>query len=239
VRRRLRALAVLLTALLAAACGSAGATSSASPAPRDLDGCLRAGRNVRFVEMRSPAGPFTAAVLGTGPTAAVLSNESDLDLCAWLPFARLLVRKGIRVLVYDYAYSSQRDALAVAREAHRLGARRIALVGASIGARGSLAAAAAAPPGLIDAVVSLSAERVTREGVPDLFPVVRRVRIPTLYVAARDDPYAAGDDAPQLFRLTAAAEKRLVIVPGTRHGVHLLEGRPGGRVRRLVIAFIR
>ena len=63
---------------------------------------------------------LAAAACGTGSTAAVLSNESDLDLCAWLPFARFLVRHGIRVLVYGYTGPSQSDPVAAARELRRL-----------------------------------------------------------------------------------------------------------------------
>ncbi|HET7172220.1 MAG TPA: hypothetical protein VFI18_11325 [Gaiellales bacterium] len=237
--QRMRTAAALATVSLAAACSSGGAASSHRVTTPGLDGCVHAGPGVRIVAAPSAPGPIRVAVLGTGATAAVFTNESDLDLCSWLPFARSLARNGVRALLYDYRYTTQHDALTVAREARRLGAKRVVLVGASVGARGSLAAAAGAPRGLVDAVVSLSAERVTREGVPDLFPVVRHLRAPTLYVAARNDPYATGTDAPQLYRRTAATRKRLVLVPGTAHGVKLLEGAAGARVRGIVTAFIR
>ena len=237
--QRMRTAAALAAVTLVAACSSGGTASSRHAAAPGLDGCVHAGPGVRIVDAASAPDPLRVAVLGTGSTAAVFTNESDLDLCSWLPFARALARGGVRALLYDYRYTTQHDALAVAREARRLGAKRIVLVGASVGARGSLAAAAGARPRLVDAVVSLSAERVTREGVPDLFPVVRHLRAPTLYVAARSDPYATGADAPQLYRRTAATRKRLVLVPGTAHGVHLLDGAAGAGVRRIVTAFIR
>jgi hypothetical protein len=41
-------------------------------------------------------------VLGTGRRGVVLSNQSDQNLCGWLPFAKTLATRGFRALVYDY-----------------------------------------------------------------------------------------------------------------------------------------
>jgi hypothetical protein len=47
-------------------------------------------------------GGSQAAVLGTGRLGVVLSNQSDQNLCGWLPFAKTLATRGFRALVYDY-----------------------------------------------------------------------------------------------------------------------------------------
>lgn len=64
------------------------------------------------------------------------------------------------------------------------------LVGASLGGRLVIEAAASAPAGLAG-IVSLSGER-TVEDHPDILPAARRVRVPALYVGAREDPLTDG-----------------------------------------------
>jgi hypothetical protein len=66
------------------------------------------------VKVRAGGERLEAAVLGRGPTGVVLANESDLDLCAWLPFARTLSRQGVRVLLFDYAPEPPQSEVAAA-----------------------------------------------------------------------------------------------------------------------------
>jgi hypothetical protein len=85
-----------------------------------------------------PHGP--AAVLGRGPAGVVLSNQSDRNLCGWLPFGRVLAARGFQVLLYDYGIAGDLsdDIAAAVDQLHRFGARRVVLVGASEGAKASL-----------------------------------------------------------------------------------------------------
>ncbi|SRR6266536_1661022 len=100
---------VVTVAALAAFALAAGGCSSRSPARSStgtappstqgsLDGCVQAGQ-ASLVDL---AGGHRAAVLGSGPTGVVLSNQSDQSLCGWLGFGRKLVARGFRVLLYDY-----------------------------------------------------------------------------------------------------------------------------------------
>jgi len=203
-------------------------TAAAGPA---LDSCVP--KTARVVRLRSSAyTPLSAVVLGAGPRGVVLSNESDEDLCSWLPLAGRLAGSGFHVALYDYSgLSPVADLLAVSGELHRLGARTIGLVGASEGAKASIAAAGGARAA---AVVSISAERVL-SGVGDLLPAARRLRAPILYLYARGD-HLAETATPQLFRATRAADKRLVGFPGIDHGTALLAHPP---VPSLVVSFLR
>jgi pimeloyl-ACP methyl ester carboxylesterase len=203
---------LLLAALALSGCGAAPRAS--------LDGCAH-GRPVGH-----------GVVVGTGATTFVLTNESDEDLCAWLPFTRTLERHGYSALLYDYTDPATLPAQ-VAAAARAAGGRRIVLMGASVGARASIAAAAKAPPGVV-AVVSLSAERTVRSDPTDLVRRARHVTIPTLLVSAREDPFAQDATRPLLHAL-AARRKRALIVGGADHGTALLTRRA---VRDTILTFV-
>src|SRR5437870_8634509 len=90
--------------------------ASAAKHARVLERCVHAGPHTRIVKFRAPGGHRTAAaILGVGSTGVVLSNQSGNRLCPWLPFARKLTARGIRVLVYNYKWgTTQAEAKAAA-----------------------------------------------------------------------------------------------------------------------------
>ena len=216
-------------ALGATACGggndaAARATPSATPAPPHVVRfCSGNGSGWRGVKAQSNGEAIDAAALGAGPVV-VLVNESDNNACAWMAEARALAERGYRAVVFTYVNSddesaSTDDALAVA-DAVRGGAK-VRMMGASVGGRIVFEAAASAP-GRLAAIVSLSGERQV-QGLPDILPEVRRVRIPVLYVGSRQDPYTEGTRQPR--RLQAALPSRAArfhLVAGAQHGVLLL-----------------
>ena len=94
-------------------------------------------------------------------------------------------------------------------------------------------AAAAAPPAVVG-VISLSAERTA--GGRNVVPTARELRLPTLFVTARDDPWSE-NDTPLLERAASnAASRRLVVVPGHAHGIDLTAN---ARARRAMFSFLR
>jgi pimeloyl-ACP methyl ester carboxylesterase len=207
------AAAIGLVLAFAAWSASAGGRSTA------LDRCVRAGPHTQLVRFRSPGRHRTpAAILGTGKTGVVLSNQSGNYLCRWLPFARALAAKAMRVLVYNYRWGTEsQEAAAAAVGLREHGARRIVLMGASLGAGASLVAAANRPRGIVGAV-SLSGESFIR-GVPR---AIRRLVLPVLFVAAEEDDYGAATDARNFYARAPSKDKRLLIVPGRAHGTDLL-----------------
>ena len=67
----------------------------------------------------------------------------------------------------------------------------------------------------------------------------KRLRVPVLYVAAEDDDNAGfdfSDDAREMYAATAAADKRLQVLPGGQHGVALVAG--SARARALIEIFL-
>jgi pimeloyl-ACP methyl ester carboxylesterase len=198
-----------------------------------MDGCLREGPGVAITSFSAGGNPAEpAAILGTGTTGIVLSNESDLPLCGWLPFARTLAGHGLRVLLYDYATGDPvGEATAAAGVLRHAGATRVLLGGASEGAKASILAAAADHD--VAGIVGLSPERFLAG--QDVSGAARRLSVPALFAVARQDPYSR-DATPALARL-APGPKRLVAVPGTAHGVALLRGAPAATVGAAVLGF--
>jgi pimeloyl-ACP methyl ester carboxylesterase len=197
-------LVVALVAFVAAGCGSsAQKTNDAGPRPTSF---------------RDSQGSVNGVVYGGGERGIVLANQSDSDRMAWSPFARLLAARGYRVLAFDYGNDSpESDVAAAARALRRLGARREVLIGASEGAKAAVLAGAGSP-GAVVGVVCLSAERSL--GGEDVLPSARRLRLPALFVTARDDPWSK-DDTPLLERAASrAASRRLLVVSGSAHGTN-------------------
>jgi hypothetical protein len=235
-------LRILCAAALLAGCGSVERPASHARPRRPLarfDGCVRLGAGARTIVLR-PAGAtaLTGVLVGTSPITVVLSDESDENLCSWLPFVGTLRAHGYSALLYDYLDPSElaADARAGAATALAAGARRVVLMGASVGARASIKAASSHPPGVVG-VISLSAERTVASDRADLVGPARKLTIPTLLISAREDPYLSGDTAALLSALRAHRKSALVM-PGSDHGTALLSGSSSARVRAAILSFL-
>lgn len=163
------------------------------------------------------------ALVGKGTVGVVLSNQNDNDVCPWLPFARTLRDDGYRVLLYRYgrAAAHPSDDLAAAVDALRAqGVERIMLVGASIGAAATVVIASKNPPDVV-AAVPLSAVSVA-DG-RSILRDAEQLSLPTLFVTADRDGSGSSQAVPLLHERAPAAEKQLLVVPGTAHGWQLLD----------------
>jgi dienelactone hydrolase len=235
---QLRLVALVLAAGLPAGCGSA-VSHTRSAAPAKFDGCVPLTAGTRALALHPAGAPALKAVLvGAGATTFALSNEGDENLCSWLPFVRVLRAHGYSALLYDYLDPAMlaEDAVAAAGAARGDGARRIVLMGASVGARASINAGAMHPAGVV-AIVSLSAERTVRSDPAGLLLAARRVNTATLLVSARDDPFVNGA-TPALLEALGSRRKRDLIVAGTDHGTELLSDSSAARVRAAILDFV-
>jgi pimeloyl-ACP methyl ester carboxylesterase len=244
-------LAFVLVAALVAGCGggnagTTSATTTTATKPRAaaaFDDCLRPGPAVALVSLPAPGERLPAVVLGQGgATGVVFANQSASSACGWLPYARAVARDGVRSVVFDYAAASREDeVLAAARWLRSQGARRVVFVGASIGGRAVVTAAARGGPRQVDAVVSLSGERILG-AQPDLMADARRLRVPTLWVSSENDAYTKfAIETRQLYRGARghARPDRLLVVGGADHGIDLLTGPQAPKVVPTVTGFIR
>ncbi len=170
-----------------------------------VDDCLTP--SIQTVSMEASDGaPLVGAVLGSGPRGILLAHELNSNLCAWFPFARRLADAGYLVLAIDmrgfgasgFAPGGRYDldVVAGAAKLEELGAQRVALMGASLGATAVLTAAPQFGDTLAG-VISLSGP--SSYGSLDAEEAVAQLRVPMLFVAADGDGRFP-QDALYLFR---------------------------------------
>lgn len=176
-------------------------------------------------------------VLGEGSTGVVLSNQTDTDLCDWLPLAREMGGENRRTLIYDYSYKpdAAQEVQAAAEELGNRGVEEVVLVGASKGAIASLAAAPTIQEPEVSGVASLST--VDKFEGLDSREAAEKLRMPLLVLAARDDPDAE-DVARDLAEISPSEDERVEVFGGYDHGLDLLEAENGSRPRSLLKNFV-
>ena len=240
-----RPFALAAVAVLAAGCGGGSEPSSTPSTARDtaasaapgVETCVKPSADTHIVKVAALGGPIVT--IGSGTTAAVMANQDGGTLCGWLPLARGLARAGMRAAVFDYVgAASDEDVLKVAQALRGMGARRVALVGASTGGRVVLHAAAT-HPGQVAAVVTLSAEKTGRSGYPTPSDA-RHLHAPALYVGTTNDGYTTfGAETRSLYRATRAGGKRLLLLSGSEHGTDILAGADAQRVIATITRFVQ
>lgn len=203
-----------------------------APAPdADAHYCAKAG------EIRFRAADRTRLAghrFGRGTTAVVFAHERRGGACDWIPYARRLARLGYLTIAFDFrGYgASQRsaksrfpaDVIAAARLSRSLGAKKVVLVGASMGGTAALVAAANARPA-VDGVVAVSAPSFY--GDMNGVPAVRKLGMPVLYLVGDKDA-AFADESRTLYAATGSAVKTLEIMDSSSHGIRLAS-EPGPR----------
>jgi dienelactone hydrolase len=197
-----------------------------------------AGEDYRTLTLRGAGRKLPAVTAGRGSTVVVLVHQTDGGgLCGWLDFAaRVASVPGQTALAFDLcgyadavcddgstraAAQVEQVRLAIDAAVGRLRARRVVVVGASMG--GSLAVLTAAADPRVDAVVDLSGPDEWR-GVA-VHRRARDVRVPLLVAMADSE----GPDQMAAARATAQAAgpaSALVAAP-TGHGYELLVDATG------------
>jgi pimeloyl-ACP methyl ester carboxylesterase len=174
---------------------------------------------------------------GRGTTAVVFAHESGGSMCQWVPFARTLARRGYLTLPFyfrGYGKSQQprrgawsrlaADVIAAAKKSRSLGAKKVVVVGASMGGTAAVVAAANART-VIDGVVSVSAPSTYGRMNAEL--AAGKLQAPVLYLAGDEDASFA-DEARVLYEATSSTDKTLEILHSFNHGV-LLAAEPAAR----------
>jgi pimeloyl-ACP methyl ester carboxylesterase len=185
---------------------------------------------------------------GRGKTAAVLAHGGRSDLCDTLAFATRLVAAGYRIVAFDFRGSGRsespstnrlalgKDLAAAVAHARATGAKRVFLIGSSMGGAAIVQNTAVLR---VEGRISLSGTRLwpgfgvnNPAGLP-------RIRAPFLYVGSRNDWRAPLKEALGIFRRVGAADKRKVFYPGSDHGWELVDSsRFAPQARRLVLRWI-
>jgi alpha-beta hydrolase superfamily lysophospholipase len=233
---RLGVAAMLATALAVLSPGQTSRASTTSCAGRG-DVHFTASDKTRLV----------GHTFGKGTTVVVLAHQARSSMCQWVRYARRLSSNGYRAFAFDFRNHglSQQvgyprsgrlagDVAAAVKYVRAHGARKVFLVGASMGGTAVLVGGANVRP-LVAGVVSLSGP--SSFGGADAAPAVPRLRVPVLYVVSSDDAGGGfAQDARALFDATASTDKTLELVPGSAHGVSLVSSP--GRARDLVERFL-
>jgi hypothetical protein len=206
------------------------AIPAAAPA-RNLD-CLTAGDAAQQVDFAASDGTMLKGeVLGSGPTGIVLSDNADQDFCQWLPAARILSRRGFRVLLFAWRTSPwdsqlgahppgtfrfDYDVAGAAALLRRLGSQTIVLSGAGIGGLVDLVAAQEVKPapaavlafnaGSIKGTTDSLGDRSQPDDLDGL-AAAKRLETPVLYVGfPRDSTLLA------LYRATPTTERHRFLI---------------------------
>ena len=146
----------------------------------------------------------------------MLAHQYGGDLCQWVPYAKRLASMGYTALAFDlrgFGRSQKRygdalirydrDVVAAAKLARGLGARKVILVGASLGANAVVAAGAAITPP-VDGLVSLSAPGTFRQ---DAIAAAKKLSVPGA-VRGRRRWTRAGSTRPTRSRCTPPTPAR-------------------------------
>jgi pimeloyl-ACP methyl ester carboxylesterase len=225
-----------LVAVVALLAGSASAQNRAI-----RHGCTKQGE-IRF---RAADGLRLAGHrFGRGKTAVVFAHEARGGACQWIPHARALAKRGYLTIAFDFrGYGRSQtpkrgawsrlpaDVIAAAKLSRSLGAKKVVVVGASMGGTNVVVAAANART-VIDGVISVSAP--TSWGRSDALAAARRLQMPALYLVGEGDEGFV-EHARLLYEATGSADKRLEILDSSQHGVYLAAEPPA---RSLIEAFI-
>ena len=242
----------LLLVVAVAGCGGGSKQSVPEKPPPAV--ASRCGDDARGVDakpfwFRARDGALLDGVsVGDGDVGVVLAHEYPSDLCPWLPFARTLAGSGYRALAFDFRGSGSSparfgaeatkydlDVEAAAAELRRRGAKKVFLVGGSLGGAAVMAASPAVDPQPAG-VVSLSGE----PQLLDATNAAARMKAPLLVLIARHDRFASVADNRKLVEEAGSADKQLAVYPGDWHGWDLLYHAPyRARVNDLVLAFLR
>ncbi len=234
--RSIRAPFLLAAVMLVTACSAAPATTRAEPtstaaAATSTGAAPTTNPSATEIPEEGVALTFPTADgltlegrrFGSGADFVVLAHMRPADMDSWFGFASTLAEKGFSALAFNFrgygasegsGFAVDVDVDAAIDEAVRLGAKRVFVIGASMGGTGAIAAATQRP---VAAVVTLSAPDAF-EGV-DAVSAASRLDVPALLIAAEDNqPYP--DDAATI-AAASPSPAEVVVLSGSRHGTDM------------------
>jgi dienelactone hydrolase len=194
--------------------------------------------------VETEAGTFDVGLVGEGDVTAIFVHQLDANACGWFLYAAdLAAQGGVRAMLLNLCGASESECtdseltgsgadavLAAADRAIADGAKRVVVVGASIGGTTAIIAAIRdaehreAGEGRLDAVADLSGPIASR-GV-DLRSVAAPIAIPMFLAVAPGDIAVTVDAMTQLAGMVASDQVTL-ITDGSGHGWDMLNS-PGG-----------
>jgi uncharacterized protein len=180
---------------------------------------------------------------GTGSVAVLLAHQGRSDLCEELPYAKTLITAGLRVLAFDFrgnghsalpsknGLAYRRDFAAAIQHLRGDGARRVVLIGASMGGAAAVQNSGGLP---FTGVVSLSGTRLW-SGFGINKPGPRALRAPFLYIGSKNDSRAPLEEARAIVHRVGSSDKHSIFNRGSLHGWELVQTAAFARETRALI----
>lgn len=235
--------ALVVVSLLAAACSPDQASIDAAALQGSSPVTFRASDGVKLEGRVFGPNDATAGV--------VLAHGLSLDQSSWFTFADRLGDAGYLVLTFDFrgycpgdergcsggakdVGSTPGDLSAAVEEIRSQGARRVAILGSSMGGTATLVASASLGD-RIEALVTLSAPTQIEDlaAEPDVLQAITAAK---LFMAGTGDGTAA--QAAEVFFEQSLQPKRYEILTTDDHGVAMLEGNQGEASRNLILDWL-
>jgi pimeloyl-ACP methyl ester carboxylesterase len=249
--------------LLAAAAAAAACTTAGGSTAKPSQPGIAAGAPPRLATACGSASGINAQALwlttddhvrlyaieaGVGRVGVVLAHQGRSDLCEELPYANTLVDAGLRVLAFDFrgnghsaqptmtALAYRRDFRTAIKQLRSDGARRVFLIGASMGGAAAVQNSGGLP---LTGVVSLSGTRLW-SGFGINKPGPRALRAPFLYIGSKSDWRAPLKEARTIVRTAGSHDKRSIFYRGSLHGWLLVQdAASAAKTRALILTWIR
>ena len=185
---------------------------------------------------------LAGTVFGDASVGVVLAHMFPTDQTSWQPFARQLAAEGYRALAFDFrgfgrSGGSRRvdeidlDVRAAAVYLRSQGARRIVLVGASMGGTASIKTAA---PGGAEALVVISSPMRFR-GLNVSESELARLTMPSLWITSERDSVTP---AMRAMHTAAGGRKTLHVYSGSAHGTYIFDSSDGPDLTGRILVFI-
>jgi pimeloyl-ACP methyl ester carboxylesterase len=187
---------------------------------------------------------LVGTLYGAGrPVAVIMSHMFPTDQTSWAPLAALLAGQGYAALTYDFrGYGASRgdrriaeidrDLRAAVAFMRSQGARKIVLVGASMGGTATVKVAAKEQPA---AIVVISAPD-SFQGLAVSPEEVKAIAAPKLFIGSEGD----GATKTTLAMFEQAAEpKEKHVYPGNAHGTFIFDTENGPDLSQRILDFIK
>jgi pimeloyl-ACP methyl ester carboxylesterase len=246
--RILRLLLLVFPLLILAACGSDVAQQPAqvaTPTPTLIPIPTTPNIPARSVSFTTEDHvKLVGQLYGQGKTMVICSHMKGTSLAVWRDsgIPQRLAAQGYQVLLYDFRGNGGSDGEAdttmldvdlnaAVNFAHKQGATKYVLMGASMGGTASLNVAV---KGEAAALISVSAPQALGVNVTDAD--LKEMKVPKLFIASEDDePYVT--DAKHMYEI-AHSPKEIALYPGTDHGTEIFGGNNGDAPAQRILHFI-
>lgn len=247
--KRASLLLFFVVLIMLSGCSQAGSSSSgqSSPAPATATSLLTPtpteipARSVIF--STTDKVQLSGLLYGRGSTMIICSHEFRTSKVIWsvVPVLPLFLERGYQVLAYDFRGNGDSqgadnvgqldvDLTAALSFARKQGAKKIVLLGSSMGGTASLKVAAHEQ---VAAVITLSSPQGFGVDVTDAD--LKAIKVPLLFANSENDQ---GIDETKHMYQVANQPKELKIYSGAAHGTQLFDGESRDDLTARIINFV-